>query len=605
MSDKADTWKEKYLKALEEQEHLERGAHESQELLRRALVRVSLVAEGLDKDLDVKLKGLRHVLRPQADKAASLAEGHMQELEEGILAFEAERKRSSKKAQESLKELSEQLKALDLPKDLRSGLKRFQKGLKQRLEKVQEYPAVLHELSSLQAHAFEVLEDQGSEKPGFLKRLLGAKDAAIDDSHDSSDPDSPNENHFEEVRENAEPIEQSSNSELDHDTSPGLDETAEKDQTGVVIEGELSEDEPQTEAVFQRPLHEPAFSKISAKVTRVLTELLDQVEASPCVVQKVENAKLRIDRGLNWFELVPTLEDIRDLVMQAYLEADNDHMVYLEGVNAELASIYELLGGAVEAENAERQAGEALNQELETSVEVLSKGLALTEDIDELRTQVSGQIDQIKVALQTYQVHRDARPEPLSEQLQVLVEKVQAMESEAQQSKEDYEEQRKLAMEDTLTSLPNRQAYNERIYHEQQRWERYQHPLTLAVADIDFFKKVNDTYGHQAGDRVLRVIGRAISKRLREVDFMARYGGEEFVLIMPETSAEAAFGILDKIRGVLAETPFHFKEAPVQITLSIGMAEFQEGDTAESVFERADKALYEAKDGGRNQCRKL
>jgi diguanylate cyclase len=277
----------------------------------------------------------------------------------------------------------------------------------------------------------------------------------------------------------------------------------------------------------------------------------------------------------------------------------------LASVNEELTSIYQLLGGAADAEAAEREAGDVLSREFQSSVDVLSKGLALTDDIGELRSQLNEQLDHIKGALKNYQDHREAQPETLSDQLQVLASRVQAMEAEAQQSKEDYETQKQLALEDALTGLPNRQAYNERIFHEQQRWSRYQHPLTLAIADIDFFKRVNDTYGHQAGDRVLRVIGRAISKRLREVDFMARYGGEEFVLIMPETSIDAAFGILDKIREVLSETPFHFKEAPVQITLSIGVAEFKEGDTAESVFERADKALYEAKEGGRNQCRKL
>ena len=121
-------------------------------------------------------------------------------------------------------------------------------------------------------------------------------------------------------------------------------------------------------------------------------------------------------------------------------------------------------------------------------------------------------------------------------------------------------------------------------------------------SDIDWFKNINDTYGHQAGDRVLKVLSRGIAKRLREVDFMARYGGEEFVLVLPETQSEQAHGALDKIREAIALTPFHFKESPVQITLSMGIAEFREGDTVEKVFARADKQLYVAKEQGRNRC---
>mgnify|MGYP000432671328 CR=1 FL=1 len=625
----SNDWREKYLQLLDDQDRQEATHKRQLENIRQALVRVSLAAEGLDSELDSKLKGLRHVLRPQADKTPSLGDGQVQELEAAVLAFEGVRKQRSKQAQESFTLLSSQLKDLDLPKDIKSGLKRYQKGLKQRIERLQEYPSLLKEISSLQRQALDALAEQGGEKPGFFGRLFGdsgnsnnedvaSTEQTVEGAEHVEDLDAKqvdNTEHAEDIESeeadvNAEtegaPVDRSAEqSDSDHTQETPASEQDDETTMGEIIEGELSDEEPQTEAVFQRPLHEPAFSKISEKVTRVLTELLEQVEASPCVVQKVENAKERIDRGLNWFELVPTLEDIRDLVMQAYLEADSAHMDYLVAVNSELAEIYGLLGGAVDAEKLNREAGESLRKEMDTTLVSLSHSVANAGELQELRDQVSGQIEHIKDALSDYQQQQESEPEPLADQLQTLVERVQAMEADAKQNKEDFEEQRRMALEDALTGLPNRQAYNERIHHELQRWQRYEHPLTLAVADIDFFKRVNDTYGHQAGDRVLRVIGRAISKRLREVDFMARYGGEEFVLVMPETSAENALGILDKIRAALSETPFHFKEEPVQITLSIGVAGFAEGDTAESVFERADKALYEAKEGGRNQCRKI
>jgi diguanylate cyclase len=174
------------------------------------------------------------------------------------------------------------------------------------------------------------------------------------------------------------------------------------------------------------------------------------------------------------------------------------------------------------------------------------------------------------------------------------------MEDEAAKNRTVLEKQRYKALHDPLTELPNREYYNERASYEYQRWQRYGRPLTLAVFDIDHFKKINDGHGHQAGDRVLKVIGRSVAKRLREVDFFCRFGGEEFVALMPETSLADAMPVLDTIRAAIANAAFNYKEQPISITLSIGVTEFKTGDDVESAFVRADEALYAAKSGGRN-----
>src|SRR5690606_16056121 len=119
---------------------------------------------------------------------------------------------------------------------------------------------------------------------------------------------------------------------------------------------------------------------------------------------------------------------------------------------------------------------------------------------------------------------------------------------------------------------------------------------------IDYFKNINDSYGHQAGDRVIKVIGRSIANRLREVDFFCRYGGEEFVAVLPETDSHTALGVLDKVREAIAETAFNYKDQPMIITLSVGITEFKTGDTLDTAFDRADQALYTAKSSGRNRC---
>ena len=162
------------------------------------------------------------------------------------------------------------------------------------------------------------------------------------------------------------------------------------------------------------------------------------------------------------------------------------------------------------------------------------------------------------------------------------------------------EEYRK-AKTDALTGIANRLAYNEKLKHEISRRQRNHKPLSICVVDVDKFKGVNDTYGHKAGDKVLQTIAQVCSKNVREVDFFARYGGEEFVLLLPETRVEQARVVADNLRRQIQVCKFHYAGQPVSITISCGIAEFSGEDSGDTVFKRADKALYRAKQEGRNR----
>ncbi|MCK4707238.1 MAG: GGDEF domain-containing protein, partial [Gammaproteobacteria bacterium] len=135
-------------------------------------------------------------------------------------------------------------------------------------------------------------------------------------------------------------------------------------------------------------------------------------------------------------------------------------------------------------------------------------------------------------------------------------------------------------------------------------WKRYQVPLSLIVIDIDYFKKINDNYGHMAGDKVLQTLAKLIQNNVRETDLLTRYGGEEFAIIMPDTDQEAAIGVAEKLRIETENCAFHYRDTRVNITISCGITEFKDKnkDNPETVFERADAALYKAKDAGRNCC---
>ncbi len=560
-----NVWRNKYLQALEASEQLEQNASQQQALLRRALLRLSVTADGQDEELDRVLKGLRDTLRSKV--TFNQLERYMLVVEDAVSEFENCRSSRTRAICSAMRALCDQLQKLDIPVDTQHRLKQFKRELKSKTGHFQQLPTSLNELSSLQAC---ILQQQGHNPQGFWERLLSQLN--LSRRHRNSAPG------------------------LNPDTAP---EPEPEPEPEPAICGSETDGEAQCD--FQEA-GEPAFSNISAKVTQVLMELLENVEPVACVEEKATDTRQRIGRGLNWYELVPALEDIRDLVIQAHLTSDRKFEEYLATVNTELETVCQRLGGTINAEADMRRATENLQASLGGQMQTLQTSLTTATDIESLKSQVNTHIDSIQTALERFQLSQNSTDAPLEQQLQALVSRVECMEAQAQQHKIDIEKQRRKALQDPLTQLPNRQAYSERVFMEYQRWKRYRHPLTLAICDIDFFKKINDSYGHQAGDRVLIVLSRAIFRRLRKVDFIARYGGEEFVLLLPETNGEVSLQILDKIRETIAITPFRFKNKPVQVTISVGLAVFSGEETIENVFARADEKLYEAKNQGRNRC---
>ncbi len=162
----------------------------------------------------------------------------------------------------------------------------------------------------------------------------------------------------------------------------------------------------------------------------------------------------------------------------------------------------------------------------------------------------------------------------------------------------------KMAHTDGLTGLYNHRHFQERLAEEFKRLDRYPGDLSFLLMDIDYFKKVNDTYGHPAGDAVLRRLAAILKSTLRSAaDFPARYGGEEFAAVLVNTDQEAARKIAERLRKHVQSETFQTDAGPLKITLSIGVASYPlDATTRETLIERADQALYHAKRSGRNRC---
>ncbi|HEX2202480.1 MAG TPA: sensor domain-containing diguanylate cyclase [Longimicrobium sp.] len=169
-------------------------------------------------------------------------------------------------------------------------------------------------------------------------------------------------------------------------------------------------------------------------------------------------------------------------------------------------------------------------------------------------------------------------------------------------SARQYEALDQRAHTDALTGLPNRATFEERLASVANVFDRYARPFSLLVLDIDFFKKFNDTWGHEAGDRVLQHVGSLLRLTVRDVDLPARLGGEEFVVLLPETSLRAATDAAERVRRAIEARPLIWNGRPLAVTVSIGVAGCPEcTPTAADVMRLADEALYRAKGGGRNR----
>ena len=546
-----NNWRDKYLNALDEQEQLEKQFASQQELLRSALVRVSIAADGQDETLDQIMAKLREQLRGKM--SATEFTGTLAQLESAALAFEQHREQATQEIRQALADTTKGLLNFKLSRGVKKELNEYLKQLPQRSKKVRLYPALLQQLAIIQQQALGEIEQP---KTGLLNKILGTKaSAAADDLSGSGE---------EERNVSLAPM-------LDSRPAPQL-----------VQHHQLTEEH-------------------SAQIMRVLNQFFTSLENESAIQTKVELMRRKLEQGVSLETLVPLLDSVRDLVMEAYLAANQAFATYLKNVNLELAEIYMLLGGAVKNTQDERAASRKLQDDVMREMNDLETSAASATDINQLKDTVKSQLGNIRQVIDHYQ-QTDRAQQELAEQLQTLGAKIKTMEVEAEKNRTILETHRQKALHDPLTELPNREAYNERASAEVQRWQRYGRPLTIAIFDIDHFKRINDTYGHQAGDRVIKVIGRSIAKRLREVDFFCRYGGEEFVALMPETDGATALAVLEAVRDAIANAAFNYKDQPMSITMSVGLSEFKTNDTLESAFERADQALYGAKSAGRNRC---
>ncbi|PBP81843.1 GGDEF domain-containing protein [Pseudomonas syringae] len=346
---------------------------------------------------------------------------------------------------------------------------------------------------------------------------------------------------------------------------------------------------------------EPSYSSVAAHIEQTLLGLLDDLTLSEHFRPQVEDMQLRLKHGLNWYELLPILDDMAVLMLAINNGGQQEFGTYLKQLNERLESFQSHLQAASEDHAEDQSTARDLNDQLREQVGGLQSSVQDASDLPSLKRVLDNRLEALLGTMDHYQLKRDAREREVASRLQGLAARVASMEQEALGFRTHLEEQRQKALIDPLTGLPNRAAWGERLEQEMARWQEEKNSLLVCILDLDHFKRINDGYGHLAGDKVLKIVANVFSKRLRANDFLARFGGEEFVMLLPATPPATGLTLLDELRAAVESCPFHFKGERVTITVSIGLTAFRPGERSDTAIKRADQALYKAKENGRNR----
>lgn len=346
---------------------------------------------------------------------------------------------------------------------------------------------------------------------------------------------------------------------------------------------------------------EPSYSSVAKHIEDTLLGLLDDLTLPERHRPQAESMRDRLKNGLNWYELLPILDDLATLMLAISDSGQHEFETYLQRLNERLESFQSNLQAASDGYADNRSAAQAMDTQIREQVDGLQNSMHEAADLDDLKQVLENQLEGLLGTMDQHRKQRDEREQEVAGRLKSLAERVALMEQEALGFREHLEEQRQKALIDPLTGLPNRAAWSERLDHEISEWQQHGNTLMLAMLDLDHFKRINDNYGHLAGDKVLKLIASVLRKRLRGTDFIARFGGEEFVLLMPSTVPAAGMKLLEYLRASIEACPFHFKGERVTITISMGLTAFKPGEHSDLVLKRADQALYRAKNAGRNR----
>ena len=338
-------------------------------------------------------------------------------------------------------------------------------------------------------------------------------------------------------------------------------------------------------------------------IDEVISTLLERLSVIQGVSDATSKIKAKVFDGVkdnNWpetlNEIVASISETLKKLNQDKRELEN----FIMNVTEQLGEITQVITEDHEDHLSEHRETVSLQSLMQDGVAKIRGNVDAAENISQLKSTISKNIDLIREGVEDYVGRAHKRHEAIDVRNKKLSSKISKMEKETEQLQKKLTENREKLLYDSLTGVHSRLAYDERIEQELARWKRYGSFFSYAILDIDHFKNINDKYGHSAGDKALKIIADIMMQQIRKSDDIFRIGGEEFVVLLTNTDVSKAELLVEKLRKVVNESVFHFNQERVLLSLSAGITETREEDDTDSIFERADSALYRAKNSGRN-----
>lgn len=610
-----DTWKRKYFDTFRELEEKEESWKEIESLFRIAISRLTLTADTSDPELKQQLEEVRAALRnTQGDH--SRLRPLLEKISHTILTQQDKPKPAEKPAPKPADYLAGLFEHLNIPEFQRTKVtvlkaKLAGDDLASATKRVADFINDQVKLASASADHLPQTEESKAEESGLFKRFFGNKEPNEPTSDDAATTDTLPLNYAKQVLHKLlqskqwpedtqnkinELVQKTRNIERSYNLQEVLD-----DVVSLINKKPVTEEEPAPIETAEVVVSQPQ----SLGHHEVLIQLLHRIDLPASLVQEARVLTQNWEHGISTEQLPDSISSIADLVARSRHNEQKEKKeleVFLSQLTQRLQELDHHIDQTASSEKQASQVRTSMDNQLSDHVRNIETSVSEANDLPSLKINIQQRLDNIQQHMELRRKVEGERQVEVDQEIAQLNEKLHSFEKQTEELQQSLREQRHKALHDALTGLHNRLAYDEKMAEEFIRWRRYKRPITLSVWDIDHFKRINDTYGHKAGDKVLKILADRFNQHIRKSDFMARFGGEEFVLLMPETNLEAAKQVVDKLRTYFGSCQFHHRGTPVSVTISCGLTEFRDGDTGQTVFERADQALYKAKNEGRNRC---
>lgn len=311
--------------------------------------------------------------------------------------------------------------------------------------------------------------------------------------------------------------------------------------------------------------------------------------------------KRKLIAGQSNDEILHHLVEIFDVIVADFKNEKNSAERFLTSLSATLSTVQGTVKETIAAQQDSELIHKKINHKLHNQLADMNTSVEKALSLNQVKDDINEKLQFIVSTLEQKTKFEQQNHNNLVGKLNNMSTKVQLLEQQSKVFEEKLADQERKSMQDALTKLANRAAFDDYFAKSLVSFHRKVFPLAIVVIDIDDFKKINDTYGHAAGDKTLQVIANSLVKNVSKDAFVSRYGGEEFVLIYSTTEQEALIAELNLLNNYVARLPFKFKNNRVSITLSIGATHIKHDDNIHLAFERADQAMYTAKKQGKNQ----